>query len=87
MENLNLDKEYRPIKYDFYDQLETAVRLRQSCEIIYRDDSGKEHTVHSLIKDIYTDDGVTYARLDHFQTISLDQIIRVTDQTENGLQS
>lgn len=66
---------------DFYDELEGAATLNQSCEITYRDTGGQEQKIISQIEDLYTEDGVEYVRLEN-QTIRLDSITSVNGKTD-----
>jgi Rho-binding antiterminator len=75
---------HKPINFDFYDELEAAASLNQSCEITYRDDSGEEQYVISPINDIYTEHGVEYVRLDNKLIVRLEQITSVNGKTEKS---
>lgn len=66
---------------DFYDELEGAATLNQSCEITYNDTGGQEQKVISQVKDLYTEDGMEYVRLEN-QTIRLDSITSVNGKTD-----
>lgn len=77
------NKEYKPISSDFFDELEAAATTNQICEIIYQDENGQETKVISQIKDLYTEHGVEYARLEN-QVIRLDNIVNLNGKSEGG---
>lgn len=79
----NSNRQNKPIDGDFYDELEAAATLRQNCEITYRDEAGTEQQVISPIKDLFTENGVEFARLENL-IIPLDSITSLNGKTAGG---
>lgn len=77
------NRQFRPISDDFYDELETAATTQQRSEITFRDEDGMEQQVSSDIKDLFTEHGVEYARLEN-RIIRLDSIVRLNGKTIGG---
>lgn len=77
------NKQYKPISSDFYDELEAAATTNQICEIIYQDQNGLETKVISQIKDLYTEHGVEYARLEN-QVVRLDSIVNLNGKSDGS---
>lgn len=74
-----MDKPYKPINCDFYDELTSRATLGRRAEIVYRKD-GEEVSVIDYIDDVYTEGDEEYARLKDGTTVRLDQIVRVDDE-------
>lgn len=72
-----MSEKYIPISCSFYDRLEAWAIQCQHVEIQYRDVSGVESTVITLINDLQAKEGVEYAMLDNGLQIRLDQLIQV----------
>ena len=83
MENQNNEsnRQHRPITSDFYEELESSASLNQICEITFRDDHGVEQTIISPVKDLYTEDGVEYVRLEG-RIIRLENITSVNGKVD-----
>lgn len=75
------NKQHRPITSDFYEELESSASLNQICEITFRDDQGVEQQMISPVKNLYTEDGVEYVRLEG-RIIRLDNITSVNGKTD-----
>ncbi|HEY9880804.1 MAG TPA: hypothetical protein V6D29_20260 [Leptolyngbyaceae cyanobacterium] len=72
-----MDPSYEPVSCDFHDQLESYATLRQPCTITYRDDDNHEVNTQALIKDVYTESGAEYVKLEDETVIRLDQLTQV----------
>lgn len=79
----NFNRQYKPISGDFYDELESAATLGQNCEITYKDQDGSEQSIISPIKDLFTEGGIEYARLEN-RIIPLNSIISINGKTSGG---
>ncbi|MBD0335041.1 MAG: hypothetical protein ICV62_06105 [Cyanobacteria bacterium Co-bin13] len=65
---------YTPVSCDLQDQLESLATLRQSCQLVYRDESGEQHEVEDLIVDIYASNHADFLKLQNGTEIRLDRI-------------
>jgi hypothetical protein len=79
----NFNRQYKPIDGDFYDEIEAAATLGQNCEITYRDEAGTEQQIISPIKDLFTENGVEFARLENL-IIPLNSITSLNGKTAAG---
>jgi hypothetical protein len=79
----NFNRQYKHISGDFYDELEAAASLGQNCEISFTDEDGSEQRVISPIRDLFTENGVEFARLEN-RIIPLSSIISLNGKTVGG---
>ena len=79
----NPNRQYKSISGDFYDELEAAATLGQNCEITFRDQDGSEQKIISPIKDLFTESGVEYARLEN-RIIPLNSILSLNGKLVGG---
>lgn len=74
-----LDNDYTPIACASYDELGLRMMRETPTVLTLRRDDGTEHTRTAIIRDIYSQDGAEYVRLDTDDTIRLDHIVAVHD--------
>ncbi len=79
----NPNRQYKSISGDFYDELEAAATLGQNCEITFQDQDGSEQKIISPIKDLFTESGVEYARLEN-RIIPLNSILSLNGKLVGG---
>jgi Rho-binding antiterminator len=79
----NSNRQYKPISGDFYDELEAAATQGRNCEITYQDQDGSEQKIISPIKDLFTEGGIEYARLEN-RIIPLNNITSLNGKTVGG---
>lgn len=71
---------YRLVTCSFHDELEAWATLRQTCQIIYRDEEGQEQTVTSKIIDVYAANRADFIKLQDGTVIRLDHLMSVNDK-------
>ncbi len=67
----------------FYEVLEAASSLNQTCEITCTDDTGGEILIISEVHALFIDQGTEYVRLDS-QVMPLNRITSVNGQRSSG---
>jgi Rho-binding antiterminator len=72
-----MNREYKPIHCDFYEELEALATLHKSSEIVFRNKSGARSVIHERIAYLYTRDGVERLRTASGLEIRLDHLIQV----------
>ncbi|TWV93336.1 hypothetical protein [Chitinophaga pinensis] len=70
---------YQPIDCNYYDRLEAWATMRTICQILFRDEEGKEQDVTARIEDVYALNKVEYMRMDNGLVIRLDSLIAVNN--------
>jgi len=75
------NQDYRPINCNYYDELVLIAMRKKSVEVIYKNESSKELTIKSIIKDIITKDKIEYVVLEDDLKIRLDKLIQVDGKT------
>ncbi|MFW5955310.1 MAG: hypothetical protein ACOCSK_01040 [Rhodothermales bacterium] len=75
-----MEKPYKPVNCDFYDELTARATVGKRSEIVYRQDGG-EISVIDYIDDVYTEGDQEFARLREGTVVRLDQIERVDDES------
>lgn len=74
-----MSDKYRPIKCDYYDELEAWATTKAHLDIVYTNAEGRTGETAGLIKDLYVREHVEYLAMDNGTEIRLDDI-----QTING---
>ncbi|MBE9181979.1 hypothetical protein IQ268_25760 [Oculatella sp. LEGE 06141] len=69
--------DYTLISCDFHDELEALATLRQTCQILYRNEVNEQVETNSRIADVYAFNKADYLKLDDGTEIRLDHIISV----------
>jgi hypothetical protein len=76
----NFNRRHTHISGDFYDELEAAATLGQNCEITFQEEDGTEQKIISPIKDLFTENGAEFARLEN-RIIPLNSITSLNGKT------
>jgi Rho-binding antiterminator len=71
---------YTPVSCDFQDELEAIATLRQTCRIVYHNETNTTSEIEGRIVDIYAANHADYVKLEEGTVIRLDQIISVNDK-------
>ena len=71
---------YIPVSCDFHDELEAIATLRQTCRIVYHNETSTTSEIEGRIVDVYAANHADYVKLESGTVIRLDQIISVNDR-------
>ncbi|QYO62198.1 hypothetical protein [Leptolyngbya sp. 7M] len=71
---------YIPISCDFHDRLEALATLRQTCQIVYRNQANEVIEVEDWIVDVYAANQADFLKLKDGTEIRLDRIVTVNGE-------
>ncbi|HLK27805.1 MAG TPA: hypothetical protein VKT28_04440 [Puia sp.] len=72
-----MNKEYKRVSCDFYDELEAMAIHHKDCDIVFWDENDAKSIIHDRIKNLYASDGNEYLETGKGLIIRLDKIIEV----------
>jgi Rho-binding antiterminator len=75
-----MDKEYHPIKCDYYDRLEEWATRKQALTIKYLSEDEQEQQAEGVVIDLYVREHVEYLELNNGTEIRLDRIKSINDE-------
>jgi len=73
------ENDYTPIACASYDELGLRMMRQTPTVLTLRHDDGTEQTVTATIRDIYSQNGAEYVRLDTDDSVRLDRIVAAHD--------
>lgn len=76
--------DYKPISCSLHDVLESIAVLRETADIVYEDETGRQHHVKSHIRDIYSKSREEFLVLDDGTEIRLDRLRLVNEKWFGG---
>lgn len=76
---------YTPIDCNFYDRIEHFAVLRHPVEMVFRDATGKEHTLLGRILDTLVEQGEEFMIVEAWDhPIRMDRIVRLGEHRNPG---
>ena len=72
-----MDKEYRPIRCDLYDELVLLAIRKTKCNFVFKAGDNKVLSMTSIIRDIYTKNKEEFIALETGLLLRLDKLISI----------
>jgi len=76
-----MDREYKKVSCDFYDELEAFAIMRKTCKIEYWNENGIKTMAHDQIRNLYSREGIEWLETAKGLKIRLDELIKVDEKT------
>lgn len=74
---VKMNKEYKPIACELYDELELRSLRKIKVKIVFINDENETDTIESIINDLFSKDKVEYLKTDSGKIIRLDDVIEL----------
>lgn len=81
-----MEKAYKPIDCGYHDRLEAAASKRQRVSLVFLSPSGEAKNTTATIETIETSQGEEYLQLNTGESIRLDRIVKLNEETFPGHQ-
>lgn len=75
-----MDREYKKVSCDFYDELEALTIMRKTCKIEYWNENGIKTITHDQIRNLYSKEGIEWLETAKGLKIRLDELIKVDEK-------